>query len=150
MLLPCVKCRGLQLSCGCTPQRAAHVRVTHAHALGNVQVLTAKGSMSGGVLQYAPASQSLDGGAFSAFIMAAMLDAQVLWKPSTVRPQTDEEAAPASAMAFGNAQCECVCVLLPQVIAPARLASCEHASWYRLHRQEQQAPLLSQVRRRSS
>ena len=62
--------------------RAAYVHVAHAHALGNAQVLTAKASMSGGVLQYAPASQSLDGGAFSAFIMAAMLDSQVLSPPA--------------------------------------------------------------------
>ena len=34
--------------------------------------------MSGGVLQYTPPGQVLDGGNFSAFIMAAMLDSQVL------------------------------------------------------------------------
>ena len=37
----------------------------------------AKAGMTGGMLQYAPPGQALDGGNFSAFIMAAMLDAQV-------------------------------------------------------------------------
>ena len=36
-----------------------------------------KAGATGGVLPYAPSGQALDGGNFSAFIMAAMLDAQV-------------------------------------------------------------------------
>ena len=43
-----------------------------------VQVSAAKASMAGGMLQYAPSGQALDGGNFSAFIMTAMLDLQVL------------------------------------------------------------------------
>ena len=39
--------------------------------------------MTGGMLQYAPSGQALDGGNFSAFVMAAMLDAQVPHRAAT-------------------------------------------------------------------
>ena len=42
--------------------------------------------MTGGMLQYAPSGQALDGGNFSAFIMAAMLDAQVPHRAATSLP----------------------------------------------------------------
>ena len=59
--------------------RVPHSRaLSHAPAVRIEQITAAKASMAGGVLQYAPPGQLLDGGNFSAFIMAAMLDLQVL------------------------------------------------------------------------
>ena len=56
-----------------------YARSLMRHCVRIFQVTAAKASTSGGgVLQYAPPGQSLDGGNFSAFIMAAMLDSQVL------------------------------------------------------------------------
>ena len=43
-----------------------------------MQVAAAKANMTGGVLLYDPAGTQLDGGNFSAFVMSAMLDDQVL------------------------------------------------------------------------
>ena len=53
-----------------------------------MQVAAAKASMTGGILQYAPSGQALDGGNFSAFIMAAMLDSQVPQNTAISQPWT--------------------------------------------------------------
>ena len=74
--------------------------VSYSQRVGDVQITAVKASMSGGVLQYASPGQLLDGGNFSAFIMAAMLDPQVL--PRTA--MLEYKVVPASVMAAHDVQ----------------------------------------------
>ena len=62
------------------------VRTCDMQHHGHTQVTAAKANMTGGMLQYAPPGQALDGGNFSAFIMAAMLDPQVTCCAATYQP----------------------------------------------------------------
>ncbi|KAK9840645.1 hypothetical protein WJX81_006647 [Elliptochloris bilobata] len=75
----------------------APIKAAVTPLLAAAQVKAAKAGTAGSMLQYDPAGQALDGGNFSAFIMSAMLDAQV----AGVRLVAGNySVAPAPAVAF--------------------------------------------------